>query len=176
MYSLALGQPLDPRKKTYPETTQFRISSDFAELVLVMGAPTSQEKHDVTNGELEFAVADGAPHLFILGYRLGTQEWSDAPYEAHRAGQDPSGIASTVGQSVPMRILLVDAHTGVLEAWRFCELPGELVDVIRSSVRAQLAAPYEPDTAGAMLDHLYRHFPTPKALLDEFASATYRVH
>lgn len=175
MYTLALGQLIDPQKTSYPETTQLRLTKDHAELALFMGSPTPQEKRDVIDGELQFAVADGAPHLFIFGYQFGSQQWCDAPFEAHRATNDLTGMAGALGQPLPLRILLVDANTGVLEGWRFCELPAELADVMRTSTSNQLASPYEPDTAGALLDHLYRHFATPKALLEEFASATCRL-
>jgi hypothetical protein len=174
MGSLVLGQLLDPRKHSYPETTQLHLYRDFAELVLFMNKPTSQEKRDVTEGNLQFALADGAPHLFILGYQFGSQSWCDAPFEAHRA-TDAGTVLETAGDLLPLRVLLVDANTGILVGWRFCELPPDFADAMRASVQAQLGSPYEPDTAGALLNHLYQHFPTPKALLDEFASVTCRL-
>lgn len=125
-------------------------------------------------GDLEFALADRAPHLFILGYQFGSQEWCDAPFEAHRATQ-PEMVVETAGEPLPLRILLVNADTGIREEWRFCELTADFADAMRASVRAQMASPYEPDTAGALLNHLYQHFPSPKVLLEEFTSVSCRV-
>lgn len=175
MYSLQIGQRIDPNRTSFPETTQLRLFEEFAELAIFMSNPTDEEKADVTDGSLQFAVVDATPHLMIFGYKLGSQIWCDAPFEAHRVAHDLEDFAAAVGDTLPLRVLLVNSDTGILESWRFGEFPTDFSDSLRAAMRGQLAAPYDPDTAGALLNHLYTAFPTPEGLFKEFAIASCRV-
>ncbi|GEM_PF-5808294 len=171
-YSLALGQRIDPTRTSYPESLQLHLSEQLVELVVYLGEPSAEEIADVQTGALGLALVDAAPHCLFLGVRLGTQPWTDAIFEAHRTRHDLTGFIEQAGDSLALRVLLVDAQNGILVAWRFGELPVDFTDAIRAAVAAQLAATYDPDATSALIDGTYQQFPTSEALVRQFASAT----
>jgi hypothetical protein len=171
-HTLAVGQPYDPSRRSFPTTEQVRISRTLAELVRFWPNPTMDEVAAHDHGAAQFAVVDESPHLLVLGYQLGDLDWSDAPFQAHRMAAGPVGWPSGgPSEGLLFRTILMDSESGIVRSLRYDEWPAEFANVVRVGVAEQLVHDLDDATAGKRLDALYAQYSSPVELFQARAVA-----
>ena len=170
---LSVGGLYDPNRTSYPEQTSLRIVRTGVELLLLFGAPTSEEIEAVGTGPAEFAWIDRA-ETAMLGFRFGKSPWSVTPYTPHREPEhDIVGLpAVDPGTHLLVRIFLVDAATGLIRAISVTSWPPRFVDHVRASLDRMLAEPFDQASSDAELDALYARYPDNTTLVRERAAIT----
>lgn len=83
---------------------------------------------------------------------------------AHRA-TGAGMVPETAGYRIQLRLLLLVGDTEILEDLRFRELPSDFARCHANFSSGAARRGLRPDTAGALLNYLYRHLPTSQALL-----------
>lgn len=169
------GHLYNPGRTTYPETNQLRLTPGFCELTMYLPSPTPQEIADVSQGRLQFACLDLAPHLLMFGFQFGTQQWWDCPFEVQRTASDLRGVPGVPRKPLPFHVTVVDAATGVLRAIRSFDMPTPFAEALRAAVDGQLSTEYDGEVAGRLQSALYEKYSTPEAMFRDMADAVCHI-
>lgn len=160
-----VGHPYHPGVGQWPEAAQLRITPAGVELALFWSRPAPGESAAVRAGVAQFAWVD-TERIAVLLARFGEDEdaWVDCPY--HPA-QDPQARPPVVaaGQPLLVRVVLVDADTGVVAALRALTWPPGFAHRVAQTVNRLLAVPAAPAAIDAVLDALYIRYPHTDDLL-----------
>lgn len=131
MYAIAVGQLYNPRRTRWPETQQWRLSEDAAELVMFYPSPTEREIEAVRTGRARFALLAGE-HALALASKFGDLRWSDAFWQSACQTDTTAGLRSGMVQ-----VILVDANTGVVKVIRITTWSAQFAQAVRLAIRTQ---------------------------------------
>lgn len=145
MHMLEVGKLYNPKRTRWPKGAQLQLTTEGAELLLLFGSPTSAEIQDARKGVPQWGWISGE-NIGLLLFRLGTQPWSEAPFQAHRQAE-PVGVPSS-----QLSVTLVDAHTGIIKSLRLLAWSEEFTTEVRRNVESQLSRPSNDLGAQAELD------------------------
>lgn len=145
--TLSVGQPYAPGVSRYPECTQYNFRAGAHELILFYGSPSKGEVYAARKGTAEFALALPSPQVIILAHRFGDDlPWSDSPYSWHLVPERERDLPSAdLEQSMraQLRVVLVDAATGIVRALRLLTLSPAFTRALHAAIREQAALPFD---------------------------------
>lgn len=168
MTRLAVGELYNPNRRTWPDGAfNWTLSPVGVELLVTYGSPTLAEIHAVKSGSAQFALVSG-DHALILAHRLGTQPWSDSPWQAVRQvppAPVPGLVEVPEGQHLSVHVVLVDAGTGVVRALRLTTWEHGFAGAVRAAIGRQLAGTTSVEAGQREIDAWYARFPSTDALV-----------
>jgi hypothetical protein len=172
MYEYKVGQPYNPNVKNWPETPQYNYRQGEHELVLFFNKPSISETLAVKQGKAEFALTVKDDIIFFL-YRFGQPvviNWSDAPYTWHLVPEAertilPEQLPATGEKRVLLRIILVDATTGLICAIRIVTLSPSFTSRLNQAILEQSQKPFDAKSYDMQLQQAYRSYPESSQLL-----------
>lgn len=169
-----VGDVYQARRSSWTESAQLRLAPDgrSGELLIALAAPEQSEITAIESGRADFAWVNSA-HLALVAFRFDQGiDWSDFPYTPHRA-EHPSGIAIDDEPSeLLLRVVLVDANTGLVRAVRELCWPAQFAQVARASAARLWESPFSERAADQEQDRLYTRYRTTADLVRRRADAT----
>lgn len=161
-HPIAVGLPYNPKRRSWPEVSQYNFRGGEHELALFFASPSRSEVQAVAAGEVELAVYVDQPAIVLL-YRFGREgagiPWSDAPYSWHLVPRHERKLPPELGGQDTLRIVLVDAGSGLVRALRLVLLPEVFTLALRAAIVDQASAPWDSEAYGKHLAGLYATFP-----------------
>lgn len=132
----------------FPEGTHFTVR-DMPELILSYPNFTPKELRSIKHSEIYYALAVRGPVIFLLYHIPGAFAWSDAPFTAHRLGEDQLAWFDRVEASDEnqghwlTRVIALESHANTVLRLRAATWPPHFVRKFAELVREQLAKPYD---------------------------------
>jgi hypothetical protein len=165
-YHYVVGELYNPDRSSWPEAVQYNLCWGRHELVMFIGSPTPSEIGAVRSGRAEFALLVEGPILFFL-YSFEPHfagrgiDWSEAPFSWHLVPENQRTLPDV--QSTPeargvLRIILVDAHTGIVKALRTVNLAQEFTEQLRQAIQEQAAKAWNAEEYDQALAAAYRKY------------------
>jgi hypothetical protein len=165
MLRLAVGELYNPNRKSWPDGgMQLRITAAGNELALFFANPTGREVNAVRTGAAEFAWVDSEQVAVLACTFADGIPWSDTTFNPHR---DKDSAVPPGGESsqLVLRVVLVDAATGIVKTLRAITWPPGFTAVVRNSIMRMLASPFNPGAADQALHALYQRYPSTEELV-----------
>jgi hypothetical protein len=149
---LAVGRPYHPERRSWPEGAAFLYHQGY-ELLLRYAGPSPREVDAVSGGPAALAfVQHRSALLFLFRFadpsvqrfephatsanRTGSAiPWSDVPMEPHLWTELPPEE-----DNAPLRIVLLDAETGIVRALRLVLLAPSFTEALRAAALQARAA------------------------------------
>jgi len=158
MHRYEVGKPHNPDQpnRTYPEGFHLNYMDGDISVIAYMDQPTAGEIRDFKSGVPQFALVEGKSCL-VLCIRMGTQPWSDAPWEAWRQ-QTGRGLPEP-GANL-LTVLLCDARGGIVRNIRVIGLNTDFAQALHRVVARLTAEGAAPETASAELKGFMASTPT----------------
>jgi hypothetical protein len=168
MHTLEVGKLYHPGIRHWPEGGEYNFRSGGHELLLRFVRPAAQEVEAVSRGDCEFALASVGDILFFL-YRFGKAvRWSDAPYAWHLLPEDqriPPLHPNTDQTRALLRVVLLDAATGIVRALRAVTLSPGFTRSLHSAIQVQMNTPWVGNREyDRRLAAAYRRYPSSEDL------------
>lgn len=146
-HKYTVGKPYNPHIKHWPvECAHYTLRRGHHELLMFLARPTDREVESVRQGPAEFALYVEPPVLMLV-YRFEPGlPWSDAPCSIHLVPPDerelPAAIETEETRAL-LRVLLIDAGTGILLAIRAVSLSPTFTSALHAAIRAQAVAEWD---------------------------------
>jgi hypothetical protein len=153
-----VGELLHPGRYSWPEGAQFSHGQSGYELTLIRSNLNRQLIHDVSGGQIEFALIADLP-VIVLAYRFRESVWwDDVPYCWHLQPATQRVLPALAG-SVEARAFLwmnlVSATDGRIKAQRGLTLSPDFSRVLNATVRAQAMMQFKADECVAAISRIY---------------------
>ena len=163
-HALAVGQPYDPRRRSWPEAADYNFRAGGHELRIFLAGPTPEEIEAIRSGPVEFGMF-AEPEGLLLATRFGRTVSFDTPYQWHRALPServpPPPLEETSPEArAPLTIVLVDASTGIVLALRTVTFSPEFTRALHRAIGDQVGAPYDRASHDRWADETTRRHST----------------
>lgn len=158
MYSISVGQPYNPSRTQWPEGAHYNYRSGAHELLLFFASPSAAEIKAVRQGAARFALHVRPPVLLLLWSFAPALLWSDAPYSWHLVPGEERDLPSAdldAGKGALLRIVMVDAATGIVRAIRAVSLTASFTGALHTAIRNQADAPWRESEYDSTLERIY---------------------
>lgn len=167
MYKYEVGKPYVEGKTRWPEASFF--SYDKAGLVLTIFASRLKEPEieAVRRGQVELALYENQPTIFLLYKIRGWGQWSDSPFTIHLVKpEDRPEIKPIIGegQKLLLMIILVGADTGIIKVLRAVSTSTEFTIVLNHAVMRQLEQEFDRLRYNLHIDNLYSRYSSDQML------------
>jgi hypothetical protein len=156
-----VGQPYNPRVRSWPPSVQYNYRGGEHELILFWPRPSAGEIAGVKSGEIEVGFLVHRSVILFLYKISGACDWSDAPYSWHRVPESERSIPldrSDESRAL-LHVILVDATDGIVRALRVVTIPTDITRYLHTAIRIQAASPYGPGQHDADIADAYRLYP-----------------
>lgn len=161
-HPIAVGLPYSAKRRSWPECSQYNFRGGEHELALFFGDPSRAEVDAFASGAGDLALYVESP-VIVMIYRFGVEgagiPWSDAPYSWHLVPAHERKLPPELGGQDALRIVLVDAGTGLVRALRLVLLPEAFTAALRVAIIDQASAPWDLTAYDKRLAGLYTTFP-----------------
>ncbi|MHB8171192.1 MAG: hypothetical protein ACYDG6_06585 [Thermincolia bacterium] len=171
MYVTKVGELLIPGKTTYPVGAVFEYTPSGPMLVIAFNNPTPQEIEAAKTGQVELALYETDPVIFILHRIKGLETWSDSPFSIRIYQNLEFDWSEEIqeGQGLGLFIVLIDSRTGIVKALRMVGTSTEFARELRAAILRQLERPFNGDEYDAKIDSIYRAFTSEELLTRSIA-------
>lgn len=170
----------DPTRTSWPEASRYIYRGETEhELILFYSNPTTEEIQAVQSSEAEFRL-HVAMYVFLLLYRFGEDEipWSDAPYSFHLVPDEervpPPPLFYSHKEGI-LRIVLVDADTGIIKALRTVPMPAQFATSLVYAVDVQAHQLFDRDGYDGVLRTIRKIYPDSADIVKD-AQQGFNVH
>jgi hypothetical protein len=164
MALLEVGRPFVPGREKWPEGCEYNYYKSGHDLRLFLKDPSPEEIKSINSGKAEFALyVEGDLIILLYQFEPGLP-WSEAPYSWHivaeplRVLPDLEWVPET---RAPIRILLIDAETGILLAVRIAKFSAEFTQAIHTAINQQAKRPWHGEAAyDRQINRIFQQFST----------------
>lgn len=153
LHVIQVGDPYHPGIDWTGAVPQLRLTAAGAEFILPMSAPARHELR-AFQATAEFAIYPGDTWLLLL-YQFSDPRdsnprhglpWSDAAWEYHQQAKvEQPVVPGERGSSFLLRLVLVDADDGLVQAIRVLSPTVHFADALRDAVARQAVHPAATD-------------------------------
>lgn len=161
MYKLEVGKPYIEGKTRWPDASQFVYDRCGLMLSIFAGHLKESEIEAVRKGQVELAIYENQPAVFLL-YRIkGFGPWSDVPYSIHLVSpENRPDIKPLIieGQKLLMTIILVDADTGIIKALRAVSTSTAFTVALNQAVMRQAKQTFSQTEYNRHVNSLYARY------------------
>ncbi len=143
MSARQVGEVFDPAYSQYDEGARYLYTGGAHDLTLFWIAPTGAEIEGLRSQPIEVGLFSHGPAAFFLYKIKDVCEWSDVAFNAHLVPEAERQLPNeTPGDRARLRITLVDAETGVIQAKRLVSLDKVMTQAVKHAMAEQAAAPF----------------------------------
>ncbi len=166
MHITEVGKLFIPDKTAYNEGVYFEYAESGPYLIFALKNPTESEIEAAKKGEVEFALYEAPPVIFLLHKVQGLGRWSDSPFSIRLYKDKTFNWSEPVeeGLGLAFHIVLVNADTGILLAQRIVGTSTRFARELRAAIMRQYEAPFCSETFNRKIDDTYRSFTTKELL------------
>lgn len=153
-----VGELFYSGRYSLPEGAQFSHGLSGYELTLIRSNLDLRLMHDISRGQIEFALIADLP-VIVLAYRFGDATWwDDVPYCWHLQPASRRVFPALTGLVEARAFLwinLVSATDGRIKAQRGLTLSPDFSRVLNATVRAQAMMQFKADECVAAISRIY---------------------
>jgi hypothetical protein len=169
MHTYIIGQPYDPRRRSWPEGADYNFRAGGHELRVFVGHATPQEVTAVRTGRVEFGAMIELPEIFVVSRFHGPDgrvvASFDCSYQWHRVSSaeqtDPPAWEETSPElRALLSIILVEATNGLILALRSVSYSPEFTRAFHRAIADQAALPYDQAEHEAAVADIVRRLDT----------------
>lgn len=159
---MQVGEPYVPGVKTWPERAEYTFSNGSHWLRLFRAGIGEEERRRIAEGPGFLGFVVEGPAIVVVYQFEGMPGWGDAPLSWHLVPEGERTIPPPlVGEAHALvRILLVDAATGLVAAIRVASLVPIVSRALEATIAAQARAPWDRAAFERALADLYRRYPS----------------
>lgn len=143
------GSPYVPTITRWPETAHFNYDPEegLCQLTIFMPSPSIQDIGTIRRRPGRFGIG------MLEGLVFVTYDWpglkGDAPYSWHAALRacllpDTVPLPDIPLEGWPIMIVLVDANTGLVAAWRMTTMSVRVSSALVAAIHDEAAVPFDP--------------------------------
>lgn len=157
-HAISVGQLYLHGRTHWPECTQYNYRGGAHELLLFLGSPSPAEIKSVRQGGARFALHVEQPVVLLLWSFAPGLPWSDASYSWHLVPAHERDLPSAdleEDKGILLRIVLVDAATGLVRAIRAVSLTSAFARALHAAIREQAARVWSEAEYDATLQRVY---------------------
>lgn len=160
-----VGEVWSERHEKYDEGVRYLYRHGAHELVLFWDAPTQAEIDGLRGQPLEVGLYTQGPAAFLLYKIHNVCEWSDAAFHVQLVPEAERELpAEPPGERARLRLILVDAHDGVIRAKRIVSLDKVMTQALRHAMAQQAAQPFDRMAYDAAVAAAHARFPDSDAM------------
>jgi hypothetical protein len=170
----AVGHPLDPGRKRWPEGVMYVYQSHWHRLLIFLKGIRPDERQAVRHGLTHFGLYVEEDVIFLLFKMDGPGgrgiAWNAAPYSWHLV--DPEARTRPVppqeipeGMGALLHIFLIEASCGIIEAIRVVNFSHDFTEHLHRAIRAQAASSFDRARYDQQIERSYRQFPTAERMV-----------
>jgi hypothetical protein len=147
MQLLTVGEPYDPRRRSWPEGADYNFRAGQHELRMFVVGPTPKEIAAVESDPVEFGMFAEPEGLFVVA-RFGRTMSFDTSYQWHRVDPaervpPPPHEETSPSLRALVCLILIDSTTGIVRALRAVTYSPEFTRAIHRAIAGQAAAPFD---------------------------------
>lgn len=160
MHITKVGELFIPGKTRYDEGVRFDYTASGPILLFAFRKPKPKEVQAAKSGQVELALYEDGPVLFVLHKIDGMEDWSDCPFSIRLCKKIEFDWSDEIqeGQGLALSIVLVDADTGILLAQRIVGTSTEFARELRAAIMRQLEQPFVVDAYGRKINEIYSKY------------------
>jgi hypothetical protein len=168
----AVGRPLDPKRKHWPEGVMYIYHYGWHQVLIFFKGIRSFEQQAVERGQTHFGLYVEDDVIFLLVKIDGPQgkgiDWHAAPYSWHLV--DPA--ARTLpepdipeGQGALLHIVLIEASSGIITAMRMVNLSNHFTGHLHRAIRTQAASRFDRAHYDQQIERIEKKFPLAESMV-----------
>ncbi len=160
-----VGEVFDPAYSRYDEGARYLYTGGAHELILFWNGPSAGEIAGIRNQPVEVGLFSHGPVGFFLYKIQDVCEWSDVAFNVQLVPEAERQLPEeTTGDRARLRITLVDAETGVIQAKRIVSLDKVMTQAVKHAMHEQAAAPFNRLIYDAALQEVHGRYADSDAL------------
>lgn len=170
-----VGKLFIPGKTKYQENVWFEYTASGPFLIFAFRKPRNMEIKAAKTGEVELALYEDGPVIFVLHKIEGLEDWSDCPFSIRLCKNIEFDWSEEIqeGQGLALTIVLIDADTGILLSLRVVGTSTEFAGELRAAILRQLEMPFSESQYDAKINEVYSRFNSTQLLSK--AKAKHRI-
>ncbi|MGO9108585.1 MAG: hypothetical protein ACLP9L_05065 [Thermoguttaceae bacterium] len=151
--ALIVGQLYHPGRRSWPEGADYNFRAGAHELRIFLARATPREIAAIETGRVEWGLMIELPEIFVISRFYGPDSKVrmsfDCSYQWHRVSADERTEPPAWEETKPqlraiVSIILVEATTGIMLAFRVCSYSAEFTRSFHRAIHDQAALPYDP--------------------------------
>lgn len=160
-----IGKLFFPGKTGWREGVWFDYTAIGPVLVFAFKKPSDEEILAARKGQVELALYDDPPVLFILHRIEGLEDWSDCPFSV-RLCKDEIDLSLPIeeGKGLGLQIVLVESTTGIVKALRLVGTSTEFARELRAAMVKQMIRPFSPHEYNQTVNDVYTRYTSEQLL------------
>jgi hypothetical protein len=168
-----IGKLFFPGRTHWREGVWFDYTAIGPVLVFAFKNPSDEEILATRKGQVELALYDDPPVLFILHRIEGLEDWSDCPFSV-RLCKDEIDLSLPIeeGKGLGLQIVLVESATGIVKALRLVGTSTEFARELRAAMVKQTIMPFSPDEYDRAIAEVYTMYTSDQLLKKAMARHT----
>lgn len=163
MHSFQVGKLYMPGKTSWPEASYFNYDAAGLTLTIFARNLKDDEIEAVKSGQIELALYENQPAIFLMWKIRGFGPWSDAPYTIHVVPKDrqpdiESRKLVKEGEMLGLQITLVEGTTGIIKVLRYVSTSTQFTILLNEAVDRQLKQPFNEQFYNQHINKLYARY------------------
>jgi hypothetical protein len=159
-----VGKPYVVGCTLWPEASLYAYRLDGHELILLVRNVTARQEADLCAGTIDLALVADEREIVLCARFGASLPWShSAPFHWREVPQDQRGMPPSPESSpnlhAQLRVTLVEADSGLVQAQRTVFLPRRFTSVLNAAIRIQARLPANSDRAKWSVARIYRLTP-----------------
>jgi hypothetical protein len=160
-----VGEVYDPAYSRYDEGARYLYTAGAHDLTLFWSGPSAGEVAGVRSQPVEVGLFSHGPVAFFLCKIQDVCEWSDVAFNVHLIPEAERQLPDEgTGDRARLKITLVDAETGVIQAKRIVSLDKVMTQAVRHVMEEQAATPFNRLIYDAALQEVHGRYADSDAL------------
>lgn len=131
-----VGQYYESGQDKLEEKVVYRLDKDGHCLVVIKAGVTPKEVENIQSGRVELGIYIDGPIIFLL-FKFGTSNWNEAAYSWHTVPRESRVFPEQAADNSILKVTLVDAATGLIQAVRQIELTQEFAGKLNEVITIQ---------------------------------------
>ena len=133
---IEVGKLFQEGKTHYVEGCKVDMADDGLTFFVAFQDPSEEEINNFKDGKIKYGYYVEKDVIMLL-FKIGSQQWMDAPYSIHLSKQLHHLQEIKDGLGYSLKVFLVDANTGILKAARMIGMETNMSRKIKEEILKQ---------------------------------------
>lgn len=154
-----VGKHIEEGVTKYLEGIRFDINDMGGSVFIKLSNLSTFEINSIKNGKAKFGYYEYKNVIFLL-LKFENMNWMDCPYTIYLSKNLTKLPEFNVGQGLALKIYLINADTGILEALRLIGLSNKFSELIKIGLEKQLLSDFNIYEYDENLCEAYKKYTT----------------
>lgn len=160
-----VGETYSPEHKRYDEGARYAYQNEAHDLVLFWANPSQAEIEGLRGQPVEVGLYNHGPAAFLLYKIQNVCEWSDVAFNIQLVPEAERALpAEPPGERARLRITLVNADNGIVQAKRLVSLDRVMTQALRHTMQEQADQAFNRLLYDAAVQEAHGRFPDGDAM------------